>query len=61
MATDSRLLTRFALQIAHWVADAVLDKEDARKRALIVKHFIQVADVRLQLYIPASSRADERD
>ncbi|KZV68790.1 ras GEF [Peniophora sp. CONT] len=31
-------------KIAHWVADAVLDKEDARKRALIVKHFIQVAD-----------------
>ncbi|KZV68788.1 ras GEF [Peniophora sp. CONT] len=31
-------------KIACWVADAVLTKEDARKRALIVKHFIQIAD-----------------
>ncbi|KAI0316803.1 ras guanine nucleotide exchange factor domain-containing protein [Amylostereum chailletii] len=31
-------------KIAHWVADTVLDKEDSRKRALIMKHFISVAD-----------------
>ena len=32
-------------QIAHWVADSVLDKEDSRKRALVIKHFISVAEV----------------
>ncbi|KAI0304394.1 ras GEF [Multifurca ochricompacta] len=31
-------------KIAHWVADTVLSKEDSRKRALIVKQFISVAD-----------------
>lgn len=33
------------LQIANWVAESVLDREDSRKRAAIVKHFITVADV----------------
>lgn len=31
--------------MAEWVADAVLSKEDSRKRAAIVKQFITVADV----------------
>ncbi|KAI9465465.1 ras GEF [Lactarius psammicola] len=31
-------------KIAHWVADTVLSKDDSRKRALIVKQFISVAD-----------------
>ncbi|KIK01927.1 hypothetical protein K443DRAFT_678064 [Laccaria amethystina LaAM-08-1] len=31
-------------RIACWVADAVLSKEDARKRAQVVKHLISVAD-----------------
>ncbi|KZV68821.1 ras GEF [Peniophora sp. CONT] len=31
-------------KIAHWVADAVLEKEGARKRGLVVKYFITVAD-----------------
>ncbi|ETW81850.1 hypothetical protein HETIRDRAFT_475375 [Heterobasidion irregulare TC 32-1] len=31
-------------KIAHWVADTVLSKEDSRKRAAIVKQFINVAD-----------------
>ena len=32
-------------QIANWVAESVLEREDSRKRAAIVKHFITVADV----------------
>ncbi len=32
-------------QIANWVAETVLSREDSRKRATIVKHFIGVADV----------------
>ena len=32
-------------QIANWVAESVLSKEDSRKRAAVVKHFIAVADV----------------
>lgn len=31
-------------KIAHWVADTVLSKDDSRKRAMIVKQFISVAD-----------------
>ncbi|TFY69536.1 hypothetical protein EVJ58_g335 [Rhodofomes roseus] len=31
-------------RIANWVAESVLDREDSKKRALIVKHFITVAD-----------------
>jgi son of sevenless len=37
-------------QIAHWVADTVLCKEDSRKRAAIVKQFISVADVSLRIF-----------
>jgi len=32
-------------QIADWVADSILKKEDSRRRAQIVKHLISVADV----------------
>jgi hypothetical protein len=39
----------FRLEIADWVAESVLSKEDARKRANIVKHLIGVADVSLLL------------
>ncbi|KAJ3558904.1 hypothetical protein NM688_g656 [Phlebia brevispora] len=31
-------------RIANWVAESVLSKEDSRKRAAVVKHFINVAD-----------------
>lgn len=32
-------------QIANWVAESVLDRDDSKKRAMVVKHFISVADV----------------
>lgn len=32
-------------QIANWVADSVLAHEDSKKRAVILKHLISVADV----------------
>jgi hypothetical protein len=32
-------------KIADWVAHLVLDKEDSRKRANVIKHLISVADV----------------
>jgi son of sevenless len=41
LVATSELLT----QIADWVAELVLNKEDSRKRANIVKHLISVADV----------------
>lgn len=50
----SRSISTFVSQIAHWVADTVLGKDDARKRAMIVKQFISVADVSEQTdFIPA--------
>jgi son of sevenless len=32
-------------QIANWVADSVLSHEDSKKRAVVLKQFINVADV----------------
>ncbi|KIJ54796.1 hypothetical protein M422DRAFT_200705 [Sphaerobolus stellatus SS14] len=31
-------------KVAEWVADSILSKDEARKRAAIVKHFISIAD-----------------
>jgi hypothetical protein len=55
------VLTHF--QIADWVADAVLSKEDSRRRAAIVKQFISVADVSFsyvgpQHFTDLSARSD---
>ncbi|CAG8773955.1 2283_t:CDS:2, partial [Acaulospora colombiana] len=33
-----------ANRMADWVADAVLSKEDPRRRAAVIKHFINVAE-----------------
>ena len=35
------------LQIAHWVTYSILCKDDPRRRAAVMKQFIQVADVSL--------------
>lgn len=32
-------------QIADWVAESILSRDDSRKRAVVVKHLISVADV----------------
>lgn len=36
---------KFANGISEWVADAVLAKDDSRRRASVVKNFINIADV----------------
>lgn len=41
--------SQLCAQIANWVAETVLSREDSRKRATIVKHFIGVADVSVLL------------
>lgn len=33
-------------QMSDWVADAVLSREDPRRRAAVIKHFVAVAEVR---------------
>lgn len=44
------MLTLFIIyQIANWGAESVLGKEDSRKRAAVVKHFINVADVSFRI------------
>lgn len=40
-------ITELVCQIADWVADSVLTKEDSRRRANTVKHLISIADVRM--------------
>lgn len=37
-------IIRMANRIANWVAETILEREDSRKRAAVVKHFIAVAD-----------------
>jgi len=36
----------YIFQIADWVADSILCKEEARRRAQVIKHLILIADVR---------------
>lgn len=43
-AFDSRF-TDAPIQVANWVAYAILCKDEPRRRASIMKHFISVADV----------------
>ena len=38
-------------QIADWVADSVLSRDDARKRAVTVKQLITIADVGCQMLL----------
>ncbi|KAL4251892.1 hypothetical protein ABKN59_002688 [Abortiporus biennis] len=38
------LVIQLSNRIANWVAESVLSREDSRKRAAIVKHFISIAD-----------------
>lgn len=49
------------IQIACWVAECVLSKEDSRRRAAIVKHLITVADVCCQKIILPQHRLPHRD
>ena len=44
---DSSIWHLIRVQIANWVAETILEREDSRKRAAVVKHFITVADVSL--------------
>ena len=39
------LVIQFANKIANWVADTILNKDDSRRRASVVKNFISIADV----------------
>lgn len=36
---------RFANKISDWVAEIILERDDSRRRASVVKNFIAVADV----------------
>jgi son of sevenless len=40
-------------QIATWVVDCIICREDSRRRAAVIKHFINVADVTHTLSLPA--------
>ena len=42
------------VQIADWVADSILCKEEARRRAQVIKHLILIADVRHFLLMTAA-------
>jgi son of sevenless len=53
--SDDRMLNIPLLQIADWVAESVLSKDDSRRRAATVKHLISVADVsETHLYHPST-------
>ena len=43
--------------MSDWVADAVLSREDPRRRAAVIKHFVAVAEVNIQL-TPSRVHAD---
>lgn len=43
--------------MSDWVADAVLSREDPRRRAAVIKHFVAVAEVRHKI-TPGCVRTD---
>lgn len=45
-------------QMADWVAESVLSKDDPRRRAAVIKHFINVAEVSSYAFIFYSSNED---
>ena len=48
LCRDLHALCSNIVQIADWVADSILNKEDSRRRATCIKQFINIADVSCQ-------------
>jgi son of sevenless-like protein len=49
-ATNVKALILHSNQLTNWVAEMILTQSDVKKRVVVIKHFVNVADVR----IPAS-------
>lgn len=48
-APNIRALIHHSNQLANWVGGMILAKDDLKKRVRIIKHFVEVADVRISL------------
>lgn len=46
------LLTDRASQVTRWVTFSILAQDDLKKRANVIKHFVDVAEVRLLVSSP---------
>jgi son of sevenless-like protein len=45
-------------QLTNWVAEMILTQQDVKKRVVVIKHFVSVADVSLSLSFVPQSHAD---
>lgn len=46
-APNVKLLILHSNQLTNWVAEMILTQQDVKKRVVVVKHFVSVADVRI--------------
>jgi hypothetical protein len=51
-AKSVRSMIKFSTDLSSWVAESILNEQDAKKRAALMKYWIKVADVRVQLPTP---------
>lgn len=49
-APNVRALIRYSNQLSNWVGSLILEHSDLKKRALVIGHLIQVADVRVYIF-----------
>lgn len=61
-AANVKALILHSNQLTNWVAEMILTQSDVRKRVVVIKHFVSVADVRspfLTMYYQATHRFTE--
>ena len=48
MLLEGFILFMYDIQVSRWVCSAILDRDLPQDRALVINHFITIAEVRLQ-------------
>ncbi|RJE16391.1 Cell division control protein, partial [Aspergillus sclerotialis] len=51
-ASNVKALILHSNQLTSWVAEMILSQSDVKKRVIVIKHFVNVADVLLSLLSP---------
>ena len=50
-AANVKALILHSNQLTNWVAEMILNQSDVKKRVVVIKHFVSVADVRVLSYV----------
>lgn len=54
-ASNVKALILHSNQLTNWVAEMILSQSDVKKRVMVIKHFVNVADVLIHLPVPWKS------